>query len=106
MRAIGPPGFRNLVCVLRLDQFLKWSRVIPRRPMAKATCDAGRVTVNDQVARAGRTLRVDDIVAVVLPHRHMKFRVRWLPARAPGKIEARDMIEILENRRRDFTSDE
>ena len=65
--------------------------------MAKATCDAGRVTVNDQVARAGRNLQVDDIVVLRLARRHMKFRVDSIPARAPGKADARDMIEILEN---------
>ena len=65
--------------------------------MAKATCDAGRVTVNDHVARAGRNLEIDDVVDLRLARRHMKFRVDSLPARAPGKVEARDMIEVLEN---------
>ncbi len=65
--------------------------------MAKATCDAGRVTVNDHVARAGRNLEIDDVVDLRLARRHMKFRVDSLPARAPGKAEARDMIEVLEN---------
>jgi ribosomal 50S subunit-recycling heat shock protein len=65
--------------------------------MAKATCDAERVSVNDQVARAGRDVQVDDIIDLRMARRHMKFRVDSLPARAPGKAEARDMIEILEN---------
>lgn len=65
--------------------------------MAKATCDAERVSVNDQVARAGRDVQVDDIIDLRMARRHMKFRVDRLPARAPSKAEAREMIEILEN---------
>ncbi len=43
---------------MRLDLFLKWSRVILRRSLAKDTCDAGRVVVNGQEAKAGREVRV------------------------------------------------
>jgi ribosomal 50S subunit-recycling heat shock protein len=86
---------------LRLDQFLKWSRVILRRPLAKATCDAGRVHVNDSVARPGKEIAVGDVVTVDLPHRVMKFRVMVVPDRAPGKSEAGNLIEILENRKKD-----
>jgi ribosomal 50S subunit-recycling heat shock protein len=86
---------------VRLDQYLKWSRVIARRTMAKATCDAGKVDVNQSVARPGKDLSVGDIVTVDLPHRVMKFRVVEIPNRAPGKSGARDLIEILENKRKD-----
>ena len=86
---------------MRLDQFLKWSRVIPRRTMANATCDAGRVTVNGQAGRPGRVLKPGDVVTVLLPHRELKFRVRSIPDRAPAKSEAGELIEILENNRRE-----
>ena len=79
---------------MRLDQLLKWSRVIPRRPLAKATCDAGRVQVNGQPARAGRDIREGDVVIVRLPHRVLTFRVVSVPAHAPGKSQARDIIEV------------
>jgi ribosomal 50S subunit-recycling heat shock protein len=84
---------------MRLDLFLKWSRVILRRTLAKETCDAGRVTVNESEARAGRELRVGDTVLIQLPRRQIKFRVRSIPPHAPGKEGAREMIEILEDRR-------
>ncbi len=86
---------------MRLDRYLKWSRVILRRPMAKATCDAGRVRVNDSVARPGKELSVGDVVTVDLPRRVMKFRVLVVPARAPAKSEAGDLIDVLENRKKD-----
>ena len=80
---------------MRLDLFLKWSRVILRRTLAKETCDAGRVTVNGQEACAGRELHVGDTVLLRLPRRQLKFRVRSIPVHAPGKEGAREMIEIL-----------
>ncbi len=80
---------------MRLDLFLKWSRVILRRTLAKATCDAGRVTVNGQEARAGRDIRAGDIISVRLPRRQLTFRVRAIPSHAPGKEDAREMIEWM-----------
>lgn len=79
---------------MRLDLFLKWSRVILRRTLAKETCDAGRVTVNGQEARAGREVRVGDTVSIRLPKRQLIFRIRSIPNHAPAKESARDMIEI------------
>ena len=70
--------------------------------MAKATCNAGHVRVNDRVARAGRDLQVDDVVSVLLPRRMLKFRIRSVPARSPGKAEARELIEVLEDLKREL----
>ena len=80
---------------MRLDLFLKWSRVILRRTLAKETCDAGRVTVNGQEARAGREVRVGDTVSIRLPRRQLTLRICSIPNHAPGKEGARDMIEIV-----------
>lgn len=80
---------------MRLDLFLKWSRVILRRTLAKDTCDAGRVTVNGHEARGSREVHVGDTISIRLPRRQLTFRVRSTPAHAPGKETARDMIELL-----------
>jgi len=80
---------------MRLDLFLKWSRVVLRRTLAKETCDAGRVTVNGQEARAGREVHVGDTISIRLPRRQLTFRVRSIPSHAPGKEAARDMVELL-----------
>ena len=84
---------------MRLDLFLKWSRIILRRTLAKETCDAGRVSINGNEARAAREVRVGDTVEVQLPRRRLKFRVRSIPAHAPGKEGGREMLELLEDRR-------
>jgi ribosomal 50S subunit-recycling heat shock protein len=83
---------------MRLDLFLKWSRIILRRTLAKATCDAGKVTVNDRDAPSGRDVHVGDLIAIRLPRRILKVRVRSLPSREPGKEQAREMIDILDDR--------
>ena len=80
---------------MRLDLFLKWSRVIQRRTLAKQTCDAGRVTVNGQEAKAGREIQVGDTISLRLPRRQLSFRIRSIPPHAPGKEGAREMIEFL-----------
>ena len=84
---------------MRLDLFLKWSRVILRRTLAKEMCDAGRVTVNGIEARAGREIRVGDTIEVRLARRRLKLRVRSIPPHAPGKEGGREMLEFLEDRR-------
>ena len=84
---------------MRLDLFLKWSRVLLRRSLAKETCDAGRVRVNGNEARAGREVHVGDTVEVRLPRRCVKFRIRSIPPHAPGKEGGREMLELLEDRR-------
>jgi ribosomal 50S subunit-recycling heat shock protein len=80
---------------MRLDLFLKWSRVILRRTLAKETCDAGRVMVNGQEARAGRDVHVGDTISVRMPRRQLSFRVRSIPSHAPSKEGAREMIELV-----------
>ena len=80
---------------MRLDLFLKWSRVILRRTLAKATCDAGRVMVNGQEAQAGREIRIGDTISVRLPRRQLTFRVLSIPSHAPGKEGARELVELL-----------
>jgi ribosomal 50S subunit-recycling heat shock protein len=82
---------------MRLDLFLKWSRVILRRTLAKETCDAGRVMVNGQEARAGREVRVGDTISLRMSRRQLTFRVRSIPSHAPSKEGAHEMIELLES---------
>jgi len=71
--------------------------VILRRSLAKDTCDAGRVTLNGQEAKAGREIQVGDVISVRLPRRQLTFRVRLIPAHAPGKEGAYEMIELINN---------
>lgn len=78
---------------MRLDLFLKWSRIVVRRTLAKQLCDADRVMVNGVIASAGRELEVGDVVEVRFNNRRIRFRVCEIPARPPSKEQSRDLIE-------------
>ena len=57
---------------MRLDKYLKVSRIIKRRTVANEACDAGRVLVNGKPARASYDVKVDDILEVQLGSRSVK----------------------------------
>ncbi|PTQ56572.1 MAG: hypothetical protein BSOLF_0019 [Candidatus Carbobacillus altaicus] len=63
------------VMLMRLDVFLKQSRLIKRRTVAKAMCDKGRVTLNDRPAKAGDTVQVGDTIAIQFGDRRVAVRV-------------------------------
>ena len=68
---------------MRLDLFLKWSRIVLRRTLAKAMCDAGRVSINGTEARAAHEVRVGDTIASAIapPARDVprSFNIRRTP---------------------------
>lgn len=49
---------------MRLDKYLKVSRIIKRRTVANEACDAGRVLVNDKVAKAGIEIKEGDVIEI------------------------------------------
>ena len=60
---------------MRLDKYLKVSRIIKRRTVANEACDAGRVLVNGKPARASYDVKIGDIIEVSLGVRSVKIRV-------------------------------
>lgn len=60
---------------MRLDKYLKVSRLIKRRTIANEACDAGRVTVNGKVARASYDVKVGDIVEISLGQKPLRIQV-------------------------------
>ena len=60
---------------MRLDKYLKVSRLIKRRTVANEACDAGRVTVNGRVARASYDVKPGDLLGVTVGERTVKVRV-------------------------------
>lgn len=61
---------------MRLDKYLKVSRIIKRRTVANEACDAGRVIVNGNVARASYNVKTGDIIEINLGARNIKIRVK------------------------------
>ncbi len=60
---------------MRLDKYLKVSRLIKRRTVANEACDAGRVLVNGKVARASYDVKVGDILTIQLGTRELRAEV-------------------------------
>ena len=60
---------------MRLDKFLKVSRLIQRRTVANEACDAGRVTVNDKPAKASLSVKQGDIIEIQFGTRTVKVEV-------------------------------
>ena len=80
---------------MRLDKYLKVSRVIKRRTLANEVADAGRVLVNGKPAKASYTVKVGDIIEVTFGNRPMKIRV-LSDVEQKGKDVAREMFEVIE----------
>jgi len=61
---------------MRLDKFLKVSRIIKRRTVANDACDAARVSVNGRVVKASYDVKVGDVLEITFGQRLMKVRVK------------------------------
>lgn len=79
---------------MRLDKYLKVSRIIKRRTIANEACDAGRVTVNGKVARASYEVKEGDILTVTLGVRELRVKVASVQETV-AKGDAANMYEIL-----------
>lgn len=79
---------------MRLDKFLKNSRIIKRRTVAKTAADAGRISVNGRVAKAGTDISVGDILDISLGRSNMKVEVLDLPE-VVRKDEGKDMYKLI-----------
>jgi ribosomal 50S subunit-recycling heat shock protein len=79
---------------MRLDKYLKVSRIIKRRTVANEACDAGRVEVNGRVQRASYNVKVGDVITVNLAQNSRSFEVLEINEHAL-KQEAAQMYKVL-----------
>jgi ribosomal 50S subunit-recycling heat shock protein len=85
---------------VRLDQFLRASRLVLRRTVAQELCEAGAVEVNGSAARSSRTVREGDEIRIRRRGRLLVVRVAAVPAvRQPSKAEAASLYEVLSDER-------
>ena len=76
---------------MRLDKFLKVSRLIKRRTVANEACDAGRVMVNDKPAKASAQVKPGDVIEIQFGTRNVKVEVQGLKD-TTKKDEAADLL--------------
>lgn len=67
--------FDERMTEMRLDKYLKVSRIIKRRTVANEACDAGRVTINGKAAKAGAEVKVGDIIEIKFGNSTTKVEV-------------------------------
>lgn len=79
---------------MRLDKYLKVSRLIKRRTVANEACDAGRVMVNGKVAKASVDVKVGDVIEIGFGSKAVKVRVDDVKE-TTKKDEAKEMFTYL-----------
>lgn len=79
---------------MRLDKFLKVSRLIKRRTVANEACDAGRVSVNGNVAKASVNVKVGDVIEIQFGNKSVKVEVLDIQD-TTKKEEAKELFKYL-----------
>ncbi len=79
---------------MRLDKYLKVSRIIKRRTVAKDVCENGRVSINGKVAKPSTTVKEDDIIEIQFANQLLKAKIVNIAAHVT-KEDAKKMYEIL-----------
>ncbi len=79
---------------MRLDKYLKVSRIIKRRTIANEACDGSHVIVNGHVAKASYEVKVGDVIEIAFGQRTLKVRVTDIKD-TTKKAESSDMYEVL-----------
>ncbi|MBO4697748.1 MAG: RNA-binding S4 domain-containing protein [Lachnospiraceae bacterium] len=79
---------------MRLDKYLKVSRLIKRRTVANEACDAGRVSVNGKPAKASVEVKVGDVIEIGFGNRQVKVEVTEI-VETTKKEEAKDMFRYV-----------
>ena len=83
---------------MRLDMFLKLSRLVPRRTIAQEICDAGAVRINGSQAKSSKEIKVDDQITLRFRGRIITSRVLTVPkSKQIPKNQASTLIEIVSN---------
>lgn len=79
---------------MRLDKYLKVSRIIKRRTIAKEACEGGRVSINNKVAKAGTVVAEGDIIEIQFANQILKAKIINI-AEHVTKDSAKEMYEML-----------
>lgn len=84
---------------MRLDLFLKSSRLVKRRGMAKALCEAGKVRVDGLPAKAARQIRAGNRIALDLYRRHVVIEVQEVRRAMGGRSKPEALYTVVSERR-------
>ena len=80
---------------MRIDKFLKVSRIIKRRTVANDACDAAHISVNGKVVKASYDVKVGDIIEIAFGERILKVKVTDVKD-STKKADAAEMYEVID----------
>ncbi len=79
---------------MRIDKFLKVSRLIKRRTLANEVADAGRISVNGKPVKASYAVKIDDVIEIAFGQKPVQIKVVSLNV-PTGKDVAREMYTVI-----------
>ncbi|MBU3156225.1 RNA-binding S4 domain-containing protein [Clostridium estertheticum] len=79
---------------MRLDKYLKVSRIIKRRTIAKEACESGRVSINDKVAKAGTVVSEGDTIEIKFANQTLRAKIINISEHVT-KESAKEMYEMI-----------
>lgn len=90
-----PPGSNPSSDSMRLDVFLKQSRLIPRRSLAREVCDNGGVSVNGRVSKGSKLVKVGDLIQWHQRQKKTSVKVSKIPVARLGKKDAATLYKLV-----------
>ncbi|ERT69608.1 MULTISPECIES: RNA-binding S4 domain-containing protein [Cetobacterium] len=83
---------------MRLDKFLKVSRIIKRRPVAKIVVDGGKAKLNGKVAKASTEVKVGMELELEYYNKYFKFKILEVPEGNVAKSKTSELVELLDSK--------
>lgn len=80
---------------MRLDKFLKVSRLIKRRTVANKVSDQGRIYVNGIISKPAKQLKAGDIISIIQADKEIKVRIKTIPTGNISVQQASELYEII-----------
>lgn len=90
------PVVREEITSIRLDKFLKISRIIKRRSVANDACSTGHVTVNGKDAKPGTSIKVGDILGLTFGEKYHEYEILTIAEHA-AKQDASSMYRAIDH---------
>ncbi len=86
---------------MRLDKYLKISRLIKRRPIAKEIADSGRIKINSKIAKSSSVVKVDDLIEIAFGNKIVTVKITNI-INSTKKEDASKTYELIKEIRNDL----
>lgn len=87
---------------MRIDKYLKVSRLIKRRTEAKYACDSQSIKLNNKISKAGDSIRVNDRIEISSRHKILEIEVLKIPEGNVSVSSARELYRVIREENREY----